>query len=34
MKASVERTGLNIENVRMCVHDRDRWRKVVHSKHM
>jgi hypothetical protein len=34
VKAAVERRGLNIEYARMCVHGRDRWRRVVHSKHM
>jgi hypothetical protein len=34
VKASVERRGANIEYARMCVEDRERWRREVHSKHM
>jgi hypothetical protein len=32
--AAVERNIFNIEYARMCVQDRDRWRRVVHSKHI
>ena len=34
VKAAVERRGANIEYARMCVQDRERWRREVHSKHM
>jgi hypothetical protein len=34
LNEGVERNGLNIENARMCVHDRDRCGRVVHSKHV
>jgi hypothetical protein len=31
--AAVERKVFNIEYARMCVQDRDRWRRLVNSKH-
>jgi hypothetical protein len=34
VKAGVERIGLNIEDGRMYMQERDRWMRVVHSKHM
>jgi hypothetical protein len=34
VKADVEMEGLNIEDARICLHDRDRWGRVVHSKHI
>jgi hypothetical protein len=32
VKAAVERKRVNIEYVRMCLQDRDIWRRVVHFK--
>jgi hypothetical protein len=34
VKAVVEQRGANIEYARMYVQDHERWRRVVHSKHM
>jgi hypothetical protein len=34
IKAVVKRRGANIEYARMCVQDREKWSRVVHSKHM
>jgi hypothetical protein len=34
VKAAVERKVFDIEYARMCIQDRDRWRTVVHSKHI
>jgi hypothetical protein len=34
VKAAVERREANIEGARMCVQDRERWSRDVHSKHM
>jgi hypothetical protein len=33
-KAAVELRGANIECARMCMQDRERWRRVVHSKNI
>jgi hypothetical protein len=33
VKAAVERKGANIEYARMCVQDRERWRRAPRTKH-
>jgi hypothetical protein len=34
VKAGVKRKVLNIKSARMCEHECDRFRRVVHSEHM